>query len=357
MTAEALRARTWQLLDILADGRFHSGEALAQRLGVSRASVFNALADTAGCGVAVQRVRGRGYRLGRPWQPLRRDDILRWLDADGGSFDIEVMPQAASSNTLLLQRAALGAPRLHAAAQLGAAAERKAQDMASRGYFAHSAPYGKDPWAWLREAGYEYRYAGENLAVRFVDSRDVIDAWMSSPSHRANITKAQYSEIGVGVAQGFYNGEPATYVVQYFGAPSAAADGGWSLPQDEGAAVVQSQPLTDSVLRQLVRIAAEPRESAALALGTVATALTLLVAAAFLHKIEFQPSPMLFSGALVAFIALALYGFNSALLAPGDTNSVETASALDSLRVRKVIIDKGISEIAPDFMRVYRFNI
>ena len=66
---------------------------------------------------------------------------------------------------------------------------------------------------------------------------------------------------------------------------------------------------------------------------------------------------MLFSGALVAFIALALYGFNSALLAPGDTNSVETASALDSLRVRKVIIDKGISEIAPDFMRVYRFNI
>ena len=255
------------------------------------------------------------------------------------------------------ERAALGAPRLHAAAQLGSSAERKAQDMASRGYFAHSAPYGKDPWAWLREAGYEYRYAGENLAVRFVDSRDVIDAWMSSPSHRANITKAQYSEIGVGVAQGFYNGEPATYVVQYFGAPSAAADGGWSLPQDEGAAVVQSQPLTDSVLRQLVRIAAEPRESAALALGTVATALTLLVAAAFLHKIEFQPSPMLFSGALVAFIALALYGFNSALLAPGDTNSVETASALDSLRVRKVIIDKGISEIAPDFMRVYRFNI
>jgi len=110
MTAEALRARTWQLLDILADGRFHSGEVLAQRLGVSRASVFNALVDTAGCGVEVQRVRGRGYRLARPWQPLRRDDILHWLDADGGSFDIEVMPQAASSNSLLLQRAALGAP-------------------------------------------------------------------------------------------------------------------------------------------------------------------------------------------------------------------------------------------------------
>jgi BirA family biotin operon repressor/biotin-[acetyl-CoA-carboxylase] ligase len=108
MTAEAMRARTWQLLDILADGRFHSGEALAQRLGVSRASVFNALADTGG--VSVQRVRGRGYRLARPWQPLHRDKIVRWLDTQGGQFDIEVVPQADSSNTLLLQRTALGAP-------------------------------------------------------------------------------------------------------------------------------------------------------------------------------------------------------------------------------------------------------
>jgi BirA family biotin operon repressor/biotin-[acetyl-CoA-carboxylase] ligase len=108
MTVAAMHARTWQLLDILADGRFHSGEALAQRLGVSRASVFNALADTGG--VPVQRVRGRGYRLSRPWQPLHRDEIVRWLDAQGGQFDIEIVPQADSSNTLLLQRTALGAP-------------------------------------------------------------------------------------------------------------------------------------------------------------------------------------------------------------------------------------------------------
>lgn len=108
MTAEAMPARTWQLLDILADGRFHSGEALAQRLGVSRASVFNALADT--CGVSVQRVRGRGYRLARPWQRLQAGGIARELGEDARRFDIEVVPQAASSNTLLMQRAALGAP-------------------------------------------------------------------------------------------------------------------------------------------------------------------------------------------------------------------------------------------------------
>ena len=78
---------------------------LARRLGVSRASVFNALAEVADFGVVLQRIRGRGYRLARPWQRLERDEISRWLGKDAGQFDIEILPQAASSNTLLLQRA------------------------------------------------------------------------------------------------------------------------------------------------------------------------------------------------------------------------------------------------------------
>ncbi|HEX5363363.1 MAG TPA: biotin--[acetyl-CoA-carboxylase] ligase [Gallionella sp.] len=110
MSAGGLRARTWQLLDILADGHFHSGEVLAGQLGVSRASVFNALAVAADCGVTVQRVRGRGYRLAQPWQRLQRDEVAGWLGEESGRFDIEIVPQTASSNTLLLQRAALGAP-------------------------------------------------------------------------------------------------------------------------------------------------------------------------------------------------------------------------------------------------------
>ncbi len=105
MTKDIVQARTWQLLNILADGEFHSGEILAGRLGVSRASVFNALADVAEHGVALQRIRGRGYRLAQPWQRLEREEILRWLGEDAGQFDIGILPQAASSNTLLLQRA------------------------------------------------------------------------------------------------------------------------------------------------------------------------------------------------------------------------------------------------------------
>jgi BirA family biotin operon repressor/biotin-[acetyl-CoA-carboxylase] ligase len=104
-----IHPRTWQLLHLLADGEFHSGEVLAGQLGVSRASVSNALADVASYGVELQRIRGRGYRMARPWQRLERGEVLRWLNQDAGQFDIEVMPQTTSSNTLLLQRARLEA--------------------------------------------------------------------------------------------------------------------------------------------------------------------------------------------------------------------------------------------------------
>jgi len=109
MTAGTSNARIWLLLNLLADGEFHSGEILAGQLGVSRASVFNALADVADFGVVLQRIRGRGYRLARPWQCLDKDEISRWLGRDAGQFEIEILPQAVSSNTLLLRRAGLAA--------------------------------------------------------------------------------------------------------------------------------------------------------------------------------------------------------------------------------------------------------
>jgi BirA family biotin operon repressor/biotin-[acetyl-CoA-carboxylase] ligase len=107
MTAGIASERVWQLLNLLADGEFHSGEILADRLGVSRASVFNALAKASDCGVALQRVRGRGYRLPRPWQRLDRSEVLRRLGKEAAHFNLEILPQATSSNTLLLQRAGL----------------------------------------------------------------------------------------------------------------------------------------------------------------------------------------------------------------------------------------------------------
>lgn len=106
---------------------------------------------------------------------------------------------------------------------LDAAATLKAQDMAKNGYFAHYSPAGVSPWYWFDTAGYNYLHAGENLAVHFTESGEVVDAWMQSPSHRANIMNGQYREIGVGTAKGEYKGYPTIFVVQLFGTPRQVA--------------------------------------------------------------------------------------------------------------------------------------
>jgi len=103
------------------------------------------------------------------------------------------------------------------------AAQLKANDMAKKGYFSHNTPEGFTPWYWLERVGYSYSAAGENLAVNFTDSEDVVNAWMDSPGHRANILKDKYTQIGVATAKGEYKGRQAIFVVQYFGTPSVAA--------------------------------------------------------------------------------------------------------------------------------------
>ena len=104
---------------------------------------------------------------------------------------------------------------------LDAAATLKAKHMAENEYFAHFSPDNVSPWHWFREAGYQYVHAGENLAIHFSDSDEVVDAWMNSPTHRENIMNGQFMEIGVGTARGSYQGFPTTYVVQLFGTPRA----------------------------------------------------------------------------------------------------------------------------------------
>lgn len=109
---------------------------------------------------------------------------------------------------------------LRRSATLDEAARLKAEDMAAKGYFAHYAPDGTSPWYWFDEAGYAFIHAGENLAVHFTDSDEVVEAWMDSPGHRANIMNGNYTEIGVGTAEGEYNGYPTVFVVQLFGTPA-----------------------------------------------------------------------------------------------------------------------------------------
>lgn len=101
---------TFALLRLLVGGEFHSGEMLAQRLGVSRASVSNALHGVEQFGLTLYSVRGRGYCLANPPQWLDVAQIQAHLAGDEATFQIEIMDSAISSNTLLLQHAAQGAP-------------------------------------------------------------------------------------------------------------------------------------------------------------------------------------------------------------------------------------------------------
>ncbi len=112
-------------------------------------------------------------------------------------------------------------PPLNYNEKLSKAAYQKALDMFNKNYWAHFGPNGETPWQFILNAGYEYEYAGENLAKNFLFSENVVSAWMNSKTHRENILKKEYTDIGFAVVNGTLNGEPTTLVVQMFGKPAS----------------------------------------------------------------------------------------------------------------------------------------
>lgn len=117
------------------------------------------------------------------------------------------------------QRKKLPALKINPALTL--AAQMKAESMAKNGYFSHTSPEGSTPWFWFRLAGYRYEYAGENLALNYIDPKDIKNAWVSSPSHRANILNSHFTEVGTGYAWGNYKGKKMLFVAQLYGRPQA----------------------------------------------------------------------------------------------------------------------------------------
>jgi hypothetical protein len=114
-------------------------------------------------------------------------------------------------------------PALTENKQLDLDAQNKLRDMFARQYFEHVAPDGKGPADQAKAAGYEYVLIGENLALgNFKNDQTLVDAWMHSPGHRANILNAKYQEIGVAVGQGIFEGRKVWLAVQEFGKPLSA---------------------------------------------------------------------------------------------------------------------------------------
>ena len=102
--------------------------------------------------------------------------------------------------------------------QLVSSATSKAKAMLDSNCWDHYCPPGTSPWSFILGAGYEYIYAGENLAEGFGDNNALMNAWMNSPTHRANVLNGNFTEIGIGFAYGSFQGkENNTIVVVHFG--------------------------------------------------------------------------------------------------------------------------------------------
>ncbi|TSC77032.1 MAG: SCP/PR1 domain protein [Parcubacteria group bacterium Gr01-1014_31] len=110
-----------------------------------------------------------------------------------------------------------GIPGLRVEPLLVTSALRKGEDMIARDYFAHDTPDGRKPWSFIDRERYDYVYAGENLAVDFMSADAIHEAFMRSPSHRANIMNARYQDIGVAVVNGTLAGRETELLVQFFG--------------------------------------------------------------------------------------------------------------------------------------------
>jgi len=138
---------------------------------------------------------------------------------------------------------------------LDQAAQAKAEHMAKNQYFAHFAPDGTTPWEFFQAEGYVYAHAGENLAIHFTDSSEVVEAWMLSPAHRKNIVDPKFLEIGVGTARGTFDGYDTVYVVQLFGTPAIAASVAEITAQK---APLATQPLLVPTEQEVVQATEQP---------------------------------------------------------------------------------------------------
>lgn len=139
------------------------------------------------------------------------------------------------------ERVQNGLPPLKYNNLLSQAACNKGQDMFTYNYWAHYRPTdGTAPWYFIKQSGYNYEFAGENLAQGFLFSDAVVDGWMNSPTHRANILRADYDDVGFCVMNGLLQSEETTLVVQMFGKPS-----GGLVAQVEAAEQPQETPKKD----------------------------------------------------------------------------------------------------------------
>ncbi len=106
-----MNAHTFPTLRLLADGHFHSGQAIGTQLGISRAAVWNAIKEAQELGVVIHSVHGKGYRLSSAIDFLDSERITQALNGVAKNFTLELLETTTSTNSDLMKRAAENAPQ------------------------------------------------------------------------------------------------------------------------------------------------------------------------------------------------------------------------------------------------------
>jgi len=139
-------------------------------------------------------------KLSTPKAFLTHDGVLLWTNKE--RKDVSALPALAGNITLDL------------------IAEKRLKDMFDKQYFEHISPQGIGAADIAEEVGYSYISIGENIALgNFENDEKLVEAWMNSPGHRANILNTKYTEIGIAVGKGTYEGRSTWIGVQVFGRP------------------------------------------------------------------------------------------------------------------------------------------
>lgn len=129
--------------------------------------------------------------------PLNETSLLELINTERIEFGVNTL----TTNEILTQ-----------------AAHARAEDMIINKYFAHTSPKGVYFTETILNSGYNYEFAGENLAKDFTTSESVMRAWKDSQSHYKNIINSNYSETGIAIVQNPFDGSHV--IVQLFGSPS-----------------------------------------------------------------------------------------------------------------------------------------
>ncbi|MBA4143714.1 MAG: CAP domain-containing protein [Nitrosospira sp.] len=160
-------------------------------------------------------------RQGRDWQivlaqPLLDPDLGDWREA--GHQVLKLVNAARGKERNCGNKQYKAAPALSWNEKLGAAAHVHSRDMAEQNYFGHEAPSGSTVGTRARHQGYPWRSIGENVAAGKASPQQVIDGWLSSPGHCANIMNGNFTEMGAAYATN-PESDMMIYWTQVFGSP------------------------------------------------------------------------------------------------------------------------------------------